>query len=360
MKRLSALIAFALLSLPVPALAGYQDQKPEEWSKEDVEAIRTKSPWTTTVMVFPNALLGPDDRTSKPIHASKRETIHVSWFSAGIYRHAWMRLFQNVTPERLAEMTAPQDRFYLIRVSAEETLSVLDAVSEADLAKVTSLEVDGTKYALSHVERPKQRGMPDAIFAFERGAGIPEGAKNAVFATKAHGLSIKAKFRVDKMTWLGKRDLDGDVAERTPQENVRRGVQAAALGTDASLSRAVPSVTVQKLDDADRPWGAYVVYDATRETASPAPDPVARKFEIASRLGEWSLANGTDLQAIVFLDPATNQVVDFVLAKDAEKIAKMHPEGGLAAFKKALMSPDESDSGAKKKTEPAAKKKKTR
>lgn len=356
MKRLAALAVFATLLAAPAALAGYEDKKPEALTDGDAEAIRTKSPWTTSVNVFPNALLAPDDKISKPISATKRVPVYVSWFSSGIFRHAWARLFENLSPERLAELTAPQDRFYLIRVSAEDALTVLDSPSDAELAKETRLEVDGTPYALSHVERPKQRGGRDAIFAFERGAGIPADAKHAVFVTKAHGLSIKAKFRVDKMTWLGKRDLDGDLFEPTPQEAVRRGVQAAVLGKDAALSRAVPSVRVQKLDDADRPWGAYIVYDVSRETAETKPDALKRKFEIASRLGEWSLANGTDLQAIVFLDPATNQAVDFVLAKDAEKLAKMKPEGGFELFKKKLTSAGEPAKDAGETGEGAAKK----
>lgn len=355
--NLFARIAALALFLPTVALAAdYTDKKSAEWSPEEVDKILKKSPWTIEVNVFPAVLKSPDEAAQKP-SANIRVAVNVAWTSAGIYRNARTRLFKDLTPEQAEEMTRPSDRFYIVSVEAPETLSVLDSIPEADLIANTSLEVDGKKYPLAIFQRPSELKAPLANFFFERGTGIPADAKTAVFKTKAREFSAEAKFKFEKMTWQGKRDLDGELAEPSAAEKRRREVQAAVLGTEENpgFFRSVSDVKVEKRGDKSRPWAAYVFYDSTRETPAEGKtvDAIGRKREMASRVGTWSLANGSSLEVIVFVNARTNKAEDYILGPEAEKVSKMAPEGAAAAFKDKLVSADKpktapKDDGKKK------------
>lgn len=340
MNRLSLLCLLALSPLAALAATDPTTRKADTWSAEDSNGLLTKSPWSIQVQVFPAALLAPDEAQSKPIASTQRVPVTVGWQSSGIYRNALAKQFQGLTPEQLDEMTRPDDRFYVIEVFAADTLGVFDSVTEAELTAATSLEVDGTKFPLSFLVQPAELKAPRVRFFFDRGAGIPATAKKAVFKTKARDVSIDAKFKLDTMTWLGKRDLDGDIGEITPGEKRRREVQTAVLGTESpEFHRAVVDVRLEKLKDAkDRPWAAYVFYDPARESKD--ADGTARKLGMAQRVGTWSAANKSAIQAIVFLDPKTNKPVDYVLGSEAEKLAKMAPEGAAKVFQEKLVPAD--------------------
>jgi hypothetical protein len=229
---------------------------------------------------------------------------------------------------------------------------VFDSVTDEELTKATSLEVDGQKFPLSFLVQPAGLKSPRARFFFDRGAGIPAKAKTAIFRTSARDVTLEAKFKLEKMTWLGKRDLDGDIGEITPGEKRRREVQTAVLGTESpEFHRAIVDVRLEKLKDKDRPWAAYVFYEPSREGKD--VDVAARKLGIVQRIGTWSAANKSSaIQAIVFLNPKNNKALDYVLGPDAEKIAKMAPEGAAAAFKEKLTPADKKPAAPK----PATKK----
>lgn len=346
MNRL-LLVSLAAALLPLSALAAdYTDKKADAWTAEESVQVLTKSPWVIEVQVFPAALRAPDEAQSKPTTSMMRVPVSVGWQSSGIYRHALSKQYKDLSPEQLDEMTRPDDRFYVIEVSAQETLGVFDSVSDKELAAATSLEVDGTKYPLSFLMQPAGLKAPRARFFFDRGEGIPEEAKTAVFRTKVRDVTLEAKFKLSKMTWLGKRDLDGDIGEITEGEKRRRAVQKAVLGTESpEFHRAIVDVRLEKLKDKTRPWAAYVFYEPTREAAD--VDVAARKLGIVQRVGTWSAANNSVIQAIVFLDPKNNKAQDYVLGPDAEKLAKMAPEGAAAQFKAKLTSADKKPTAPK-------------
>jgi hypothetical protein len=338
MNRL-LLVTLALLPLAAFAAADYTEKKSTEWTPEEAKQVLEKSPWVVESQVFPAALRAPDEAQSKPTTSMMRVPVTIAWYSAGIYRTALASLFKDLTPEQLDEMTRPNDRFYIIEVTAPETLGVFDSVTDEELTKATSLEVDGQKFPLLFLIQPKDLKAPKARFIFDRGAGIPAKAKTAVFHTAARDVSLDAKFKLEKMTWLGKRDIDGDLGEISPGEKRRREVQTAVLGTETpEFHRAIVDVRLEKLKDKDRPWAAYVFYEPSREGKD--VDVAARKLGIVQRVGTWSAANDTAIQAIVFLNPKNNKAQDYVLGPDAEKIAKMAPEGAAAAFKDKLTPAD--------------------
>lgn len=337
---MNRLLLVTLALLPLAAFAAdFTDKKPEAWTPEESKQVLEKSPWVVEVQVFPAALRAPDEGQSKPTTSMMRVPVSVTWYSSGIYRAALATQYKDLTPEQIEEMTRPNDRFYIVEVSAAETLGVFDSVSDEDLGKATSLEVDGQKFPLLFLIQPKDLKSPKVRFIFDRGAGIPAKAKTAVFHTSARDVTLDAKFKLEKMTWQGKRDLDGDIGEITAAEKRRREVQMAILGTESpEFHRAIVDVRLEKLKDKDRPWAAYVFYDPSRESAT--ADVAARKLGMVQRVGTWSAANGTAIQAIVFLSPKTNKALDYVLGPDAEKIAKMAPEGAAAAFKEKLTPAD--------------------
>lgn len=354
--RTSLAILALLLAAPSAAVAGregYLTKTPADWTAEDAAEVLTKSPWVVEVQVFPNAVKSPEEAAQKPTGSMKRVPVRVGWRSAGVYRNAQAKQFQGLSPEQLAEMTRPDDRFYVIELRADESLSVLDSVPATELLRSSSLIVDGHARPLAFVVPPAELKAPQARFFFERGDGIPAGAKQAVFRTSARDLGVEAKFKLDKMTWQGKRDLDGDLGDLSPIEKLRREIQAAVLGDgDTVFHRAVADVRVEKMKDERRPWAAYVFYDPARELSSPeearAVDGLARKQGIASRLGAWSLSNRSVLQAIVFVNPKTQQAEEFILGADAEKLSKAPPEGAAKLFKEKLTPADKPPTKASK------------
>lgn len=335
-------LAFALsLSVPVTALAAdeYLTKKPDAWTPEEAQTVLTKSPWAIDSPVLPHVLRAPDDAADKPTSTMLRVPVTVGWFSSGIYRNALAKQFEGMSADQLEEMTRPDDRFYVIELVTADTLSVFDSVAEEDLAKATSLEVDGQKLPLSFVVLPGALKAPRARFFFDRGTGIPAKAKAAVFKTKARDAAIEAKFKLEKMKWQGTRDLDGQIGELTASEKRRREVQSAVLGTEsAEFHRAVTDVRLERMKDKDRPYAAYVFYEASRESKD--ADATARKLGMVQRVGNWSLANGNSIQAVVFLNPKTNKAVDYVIGPDAEKIARLAPESALKTFKEKLTPAD--------------------
>lgn len=338
---MNRLLLVTLALLPLAAFAAdYTDKKADEWTPEESTQVLEKSPWVVEVQVFPAALRAPDEGQSKPTTSMMRVPVTVGWQSSGIYRHALAKQYKDLTPEQIDEMTRPDDRFYVIEVSARETLGVFDSVTDEELTKATSLEVDGQKFPISFLVQPAGLKSPRARFFFDRGAGIPAKAKTAIFRTSARDVTLEAKFKLEKMTWLGKRDLDGDIGEITAGEKRRREVQTAVLGSESpEFHRAIVDVRLEKLKDKDRPWAAYVFYEPSREGKD--VDVAARKLGIVQRIGTWSAANKSSaIQAIVFLNPKNNKALDYVLGPDAEKIAKMAPEGAAAAFKEKLTPAD--------------------
>lgn len=354
MNRLA--LAFTLaLTLPLPALAGddYTSKKPDAWTPEERAQIMTKSPWAVTSEVFPAALRNPEDGTEKPTSTMLRVPVTVAWFSSGIYRNAFAKQFEGLSADQLEEMTRPDDRFYVIELVAQETLGVIDSLSDEELTKKATLEVDDAKFPLSFVLKPGAMKAPRARFFFDRGAGIPAKAKTAVFKLEARDAKIEGKFKLEKMQWQGKRDLDGDIGELTAAEKRRREVQTAVLGTESpEFHRAVTDVRLERMKDKDRPFAAYVFYEPARESKD--ADATARKLGMVQRVGAWSASHNNSIQAVVFLDPKTNKAIDYVIGPDAEKIAKLAPESAMSTFK-AKLTPADKKPEAPKEEKPKGK-----
>lgn len=342
--------ALPLLAVLVPATVVAKeswDKKPSEWTREEAQQILVKSPWVQTVNVFPATLRAEND---KPTQTQERVGVFVRWQSAGVVREAVARLMElagGLTEAQKTQLTRPEDRFYMITVSAPETLAAIEAVPFETLAANTTLEADGTKYPLVNVVKPSQNNnQPEAVFLFEKGKGIPATAKTANFSTKFGTAEIEAKFKLDKMTWNGKRDLDGDFGNVSEAEKRRREIQAAVLGAgDEAFGRAITDVRVEKRGNAKRPWAVYVFYDPTRELSNPAEakmvDTEGRKRAVSSAVGKWSTANKSSLEAIIFVDPAAGKAVDYIVGADAEKLSKMEGDAAAKFFKEKLQSADQ-------------------
>lgn len=362
MKFLKSPITVAFAALLVAGVAsakdpGWKDKKPADWSMDDVKEILNKSAWVETVEVFPAALQDPKGGKEKPTGSSRRIGLMVRWQSAGILRQATVRAMQlqgqTLNEAQVAELTRPSDRFYMISVSAPESLEIVDSIPYETLAGKTTLSAGDTKFPLVQVITPAQNKAPEAVFLFDKKDGIPADAKKAVFSTQFGEADIKAKFDLAKMTWGGERDLDGDLGEVSAQEKLRRDVQAAVLGAgDDAFARAVTDVKMDKRKDPKRPWAIYVFYDPNRELANPAEarmvDTQARKLAVAKALGAWSKDRKDGLEAIIFVDPEKGQATDYVVGADAEKVSKMKDDAAAKAFKAMLKKPDDGKKSSKK------------
>lgn len=332
----------------------WNTKKPAEWSLEEVREIITKSPWVQTVEVLPTTIRDPNAGTEKPVTGGTRVGLYVRWYSAGLIRQATVRgaqLAGGVSEAQAADMTKPIDRFYVISVTAPESLSVLDGVPFETVKGNTSLTIGETKHSLVNLVTPKQTGGPEALYFFERGKGAPADAKKAEFVTKIGEADIKAKFDVSKMVWNGKRDLDGDTGALSADEKRRRDVQAAILSTgDEALARAITDVRVE---NRAKKIAVYVFYDPNRELANPAEaknvDIGARKLAMTKALGKYSTDAKTDLDVVIFADPNAGKAVDYILGNDAEKIAKLEGDAAAKMFKEKLQKAD--DAKDKKKDE---------
>ena len=375
--RMLAVIAASAL-LAVPALAAKDDfwnkMPSTEWTLEQVRDVLSKSPWVKTVEVFPAALKSKEEASSKPIGSVKRVGVYVRWYSAGILRHAAARAVELSNPsapkealeKQRAEITRPHDRFYIITVSAPESLGAIEPITLEELAKKSSLKAGDLSFPLVNVSKPSETTQPEALFYFDRGGrSIPAETKSATFETAFADLKLEAKFDLEKMVWNGQRDIDGDTLagvtfdEKTKKwidaagkpverdieaEMRRREIQAAVLeGAEPQFARAITDVKVEKKGDPKRPWAVYVFYDPNRELSSPAEatnvDVMGRKRGIASRVGAWSASHKNTLEAVVFVDPAAGKATDYIVGADCEKLSKMAPEGGEAFFKKQLQKP---------------------
>ncbi len=342
-----------LLLVPASAYAKEGDWKtkpPAEWTLEEVREILSTSPWVTTVEVFPAALATPGSGQSKPVALPQRVPLTIRWYSAGIVREATVRGAElagsKIPAEQRAELTRPSDRFYIVSVTAPETLAVLDSSPLETLVANTHLSSDnGKPIPLTLIKRPAENGGPEALFLFDKGAGIPADAKKLTFRTAAGELKVEARFSADKMVWNGARDLDGDTGPVSADEKRRREIQSAVLSGEApEFVRAVTDVRIEQAKGEKRPWKVYVFYDPARELSHPAearlPDIAGRKLGVARRVGRYSSANKAAVQVIVFVDPSKGKAVDYLLGADAETIASLAPESGEKLFKEKLTAAD--------------------
>lgn len=363
MKFRKSPIAVAAAALLVAGVASaakdpeWKSKKPAEWSLDEVKEILNKSAWVESAEVFPAALQDPNAGKEKPTGSARRVGLLVRWQSAGILRHATVRAMQlqgqTLNEAQVAELTRPSDRFYMISVSAPETLAIVNTIPYETLAGKTTLEAGDKKFPLLQVITPEQNKAPEAVFLFDKKDGIPEDAKKAVFSTQFGEAKVKVSFDLGKMKWQGKRDLDGDIGELTAEEKTRREVQTAVLGAgDDAFARAVTDVKMEKRKDPKRPWAVYVFYDPDRELTNPAEarmvDTEARKLAVSQALGTWSKSRKDGLEAVIFVDPAKGKATDYVVGADTEKLAKMKDDAAKKAFKSMLKKPDDGKKSSKK------------
>ncbi len=347
-RRMKIALTFLAALAPAAAIAKESwDKKPSEWTREEAQAILVKSPWVQTVNVFPATLRADAD---KPTQTQERVGVFVRWQSAGVVREAVARLMElagGLTEAQKTQLTRPEDRFYMITVSAPETLAAIEAVPFETLAGNTSLTADDQKFPLVNVVKPSQNNnQPEAVFLFEKGKGMAAGAKTATFKTKFGTAELEAKFKLDKMVWNGKRDLDGDFGNLSDAEKRRRDIQASVLGAgDEAFARAITDVRVEKRGDAKRPWAVYVFYDPSRELVNPAEakmvDVEGRKRAVASAVGKWSIANKSSVEALIYVDPAAGKAIDYIVGADMEKLSKLSGDAAAKLFKEKLQNADQ-------------------
>jgi hypothetical protein len=364
------------------ALANAADEwtakKPGDWTLEEVKQIvNVPNPWVKTIDAFQSALVLPSSGKPQetPVQAHKKigepevgaskqpasasangstkVTLNLRWYSAGVIRQAGVRgaqLSSGISPDQAKQETRPMDRFYILALSAQESLPVLDTVPYDTLAKNTTLETDdGQVLRLANFRRPNELKGPEAWFYFDRaGKGISEKAKTATFKTEFNDAKYSAVFDLTKMVYMGKRDLDGDTGEISAEEKRRRDAQSAILaGADADLNRAVSDVLIDKNPDATnvkKPIQVFVMYDPSKELTNPAEaklvDPMARMEAMSKNAGTWSAKNKSEMHAVIFVDPKEGKMVDYLLGADAEKLAKLEGPAAEKFFKENLKDPN--------------------
>lgn len=375
-RTLFALTA-ATLAVSSAALAKdaeWQNKAPADWTAEDTTEILGKSAWVQTISVFPTALVASGNKQDKPTASSTRVPVQARWFSSQLMKQAIGRNAEiagaKMTDEEKAEGTRPDDRFYEILISADK-LDVLNATPFADLAKVTTLESDGQTFPLVTILRPSDLHSSQSQFIFQKGKGIPAGAKSISLKTVWNENKLEFKWDPTKMVWNGScekgvkptreivgdakgekvavRDLDGDFCPVGPNETRRREVQAAILGSgDEAFNRAISDVRVTpSKGDKTVTYTAYVFYDPAKEVLDPAEaakvDVMGRKLAMTKAAGKWDSANGSPLKAIVFVRPGAAKPDDFIHASCAEKVAKLEGDAAEKLFKEKLTKPDSKD-----------------
>ena len=360
-------LAALALSLAVCATAEAKDdwmsKKPADWTAEDVKAVMDKSAWAQTIQVFPTTLAGAT-KTDKPVTGGTRVPVQAKWFSSRLIKSAIVRNAElqgvKMTDEQKAESTRPDDRFYEILITADK-LDVLDSTPFPDLAKTTTLEVDGQSLPLVTILRPQELKGGQSQFIFRKGKSVPATAKSVTLKSTWNGSNIEFKWDLTKMVWSptcdngGKpvrdiigdakaespqvRDLDGDFCPVGPAETRRREVMASIIGSgDEALNRAISDVRTKKNGEKT---SIVVFYDPTKEVASEgasSPDPMARKEAMAKAVGTWATAHKDDpLEFLLFVDPA-KKAPELIVIACTQRLAKLDASGAAKLFKEKLIA----------------------
>jgi hypothetical protein len=218
-RREILMLPFA--AVPVFASAAnefWNEKKPEDWTKDEVQEMLTKSPWAkeAAVSVFGGAggsLLnrnGAMNRYGTMTNSGRAPTNPKQADDSDLRYKAFVR-WESARPVREALKLKPTQAladYYILAVVGDLTLADPDEdeaqrESRIDMMKQsTKLDKRGGPIPLTKIEIDKKEGT---LFYFSRVELIKDG--QVTFTARLGPVEVKCKFTVKEMMYHGKLDL---------------------------------------------------------------------------------------------------------------------------------------------------------
>lgn len=212
----------AIPALGSPAGEFWNQKKPEDWTKDEVEEMLTRSPWAkeASVSVFGGgggSLLnrnGAMNRSGVMTNSGRQRANPNQTTQSGDapdLRYKAILRWESALPIRQALKNKSTDGladYYILALVGDLALADPDAdeterESRLDMMQqYTKLERHGGPIPLAKVEPAKKLGT---FFYFPRTEAIKDG--QVTFTTKMGPVEVKCKFTVKEMTYRGKLEL---------------------------------------------------------------------------------------------------------------------------------------------------------
>ena len=219
-RREILMLPFAAVPvLAAPANEFWNERKPEDWTKDEVQEMLTKSPWAkeAAVSVFGGAggsLLnrnGAMNRSGTMTNSGRQPTNAKQPDADSDLRYKAFVRWESARPVREAlklQATQALADYYILAVVGDLTLGDSDEdeaqrESRIDMMKQsTRLDKRGGPIPLAKIEIDKKEGT---LFYFSRTELIKDG--QVTFTARLGPVEVKCKFTVKEMTYQGKLDL---------------------------------------------------------------------------------------------------------------------------------------------------------
>lgn len=194
----------------------WNDKKPEDWTREEVEMLLSKSPWAKDAAVSyyggQNGPLNNNPGNSGNRRAQRDASSGTS--PSAVSPADWKAVirWQSAMPVRDAlknEKTADDEKFYILNMVGDVPSVGTGPEGLATLKLVTKLEHKGDAILLSKVAVAPRTNLSLAgtLFYFSRDLALRVEDKQAMFSTKLGPIDLKCKFTLRDMMVRGNLEL---------------------------------------------------------------------------------------------------------------------------------------------------------